>query len=121
MSGPSGLCHLVRRRRHRSHVRDLLRKPDRVLHDSGARRVVSENQSTVVLVRHVLDTSTLLGDRLVAVARMDYDGAAPNLASLAAAGTGVTALGHTARAGELLEDLDSFKPAHKIAALGRDV
>jgi long-chain acyl-CoA synthetase len=61
-----------------------------ILHDSGARRVFAENQSTAALVQSVLDTSTLLGDRLVAVARMDYDGAAPNLASLAAAGTGVT-------------------------------
>ncbi|MCU1563836.1 MAG: long-chain fatty acid--CoA ligase [Arthrobacter sp.] len=61
-----------------------------ILHDSGARRVFAENQSRVALVQNVLDTSTLLGDRLVAVARMDYDGAAPNLASLAAAGAGVT-------------------------------
>jgi long-chain acyl-CoA synthetase len=62
-----------------------------ILHDSGARRVFAENQSTAALVQSVLDTSTLLADRLVAVARMDYDdGAAPNLASLAAAGTGVT-------------------------------
>jgi long-chain acyl-CoA synthetase len=62
-----------------------------ILHDSGARRVFAENQSTAALVQSVLDTSALLGDRLVAVARMDYDDdAAPNLASLAAAGTGVT-------------------------------
>ena len=62
-----------------------------ILHDSGARRVFAENQSTAALVQSVLDTSALLGDRLVAVSRMDYDDdAAPNLASLAAAGTGVT-------------------------------
>ena len=37
----------------------------------------------------MLDSSGLLGDTVLPVVRMDYDGDAPNLASLAAAGTGV--------------------------------
>jgi long-chain acyl-CoA synthetase len=61
-----------------------------ILHDSGARRVFAENEATVSLFRDVLDNSRLLGDRLVPVVRMDHDGAAPNLATLAAAGTGVS-------------------------------
>lgn len=60
-----------------------------ILHDSGARRVFVEDQSKSALVQGVLEESALLGDRLVAVVRMDYDDGAPNLASLAAAGTGV--------------------------------
>lgn len=60
-----------------------------ILHDSGARRIFVEDRSKAALVQGVLDASALLGDRLVAVVRMDYDGGAPNLASLAAAGTGV--------------------------------
>ncbi|WP_457966354.1 AMP-dependent synthetase/ligase [Arthrobacter sp. D1-29] len=61
-----------------------------ILHDSGAHRVFAEDSGKVELVRHILDTSALLKDRLVNVVRMDYDGDAPNLASLAAAGAGVT-------------------------------
>ena len=61
-----------------------------ILHDSGARRVFVEDQAKAALVQGVLDASTVLGDRLIAVLRMENDGAAPNLASLAAAGTGVT-------------------------------
>lgn len=61
-----------------------------ILHDSGARRVFVEDQAKSAVVQGVLDASTVLGDRLVAVVRMEHDGAAPNLASLAAAGTGVT-------------------------------
>ncbi|MEQ4518903.1 AMP-dependent synthetase/ligase [Pseudarthrobacter sp. B907] len=61
-----------------------------ILHDSGARRVFVENQEKATLVQGVLDGSGLLGDRLLGVVRMDYDGAAPNLASLAAAGSGVS-------------------------------
>jgi long-chain acyl-CoA synthetase len=61
-----------------------------ILHDSGARRVFVEDQAKAAVVRGVLDASTVLGDRLVAVVRMEHDGAAPNLTSLAAAGTGVT-------------------------------
>lgn len=61
-----------------------------ILHDSGARRVFVEDHARAALVQGVLDASTVLGDRLVAVVRMEHDGAAPNLASMAAAGTGVT-------------------------------
>jgi long-chain acyl-CoA synthetase len=60
-----------------------------ILHDSGARRVFAENQAKAALVQDVLDSSELLGDRMHPVVRMDYDGGAPNLASLAAAGAGV--------------------------------
>ena len=60
-----------------------------ILHDSGARRIFAENAATAALVQEVLDGSTLLGDTVLPVVRMDYDGAAPNLASLAAAGAGV--------------------------------
>lgn len=61
-----------------------------ILHDSAARRVFVENHAKATLVQSVLDASTVLGDRLVSLVRMEHDGAAPNLASLAAAGTGVT-------------------------------
>ncbi|HET8878905.1 MAG TPA: AMP-dependent synthetase/ligase [Arthrobacter sp.] len=61
-----------------------------ILHDSGARRVFVEDQAKAALVQGVLDASGLLADRLLGVVRMDYDGAAPNLASLAAAGVGVS-------------------------------
>ena len=61
-----------------------------ILHDSGARRVFVEDHARAALVQGVLDASTVLGDRLVAVVRMEHDGAAPNLESLAAAGAGVT-------------------------------
>jgi long-chain acyl-CoA synthetase len=61
-----------------------------ILHDSGARRVFAENREKAVLVQNVLDSSGLLGDMVLPVVRMDYDGDAPNLASLAAAGSGVS-------------------------------
>ncbi|MCX6497752.1 MAG: AMP-dependent synthetase/ligase [Arthrobacter sp.] len=61
-----------------------------ILHDSGARRVFVEDQAKAALVQGVLDESGLLAGRLLGVVRMDYDGAAPNLASLAAAGAGVS-------------------------------
>ena len=61
-----------------------------ILHDSGARRVFVEDHAKAALVQGVLDASTVLGDRIIAVVRMEHDGAAPNLASLAAAGSGVT-------------------------------
>jgi len=60
-----------------------------ILHDSGARRVFAEDRGTVEMLAGVLRSSTLLRDRLVNVVRMDYDGEAPDLASLAAAGAGV--------------------------------
>ena len=61
-----------------------------ILHDSGARRVFVEDQAKADLVQGVLDSSALLAERVLGVVRMDFDGAAPNLASLAAAGTGVS-------------------------------
>ena len=60
-----------------------------ILHDSGARRIFAEDEAKAGLVRQVLDSSGLLGGTVLPVVRMDHDGAAPNLASLAAAGTGV--------------------------------
>lgn len=60
-----------------------------ILHDSGARRIFAENEDKCRLIQAVLDNSGLLGDTVLPVVRMDYDGAAPNLASLAAAGMGV--------------------------------
>ena len=60
-----------------------------ILHDSGARRIFAQDEAKAALVQGVLDSSGLLGDTVLPVVRMDYDGAAPNLASLAAAGTGV--------------------------------
>lgn len=61
-----------------------------ILHDSGARLVFVEDQVKATLVRGVLDGSGLLAGRVLGIVRMDYDGAAPNLASLAAAGSGVS-------------------------------
>jgi long-chain acyl-CoA synthetase len=61
-----------------------------ILHDSGALRVFAEDRGKVDLVGRVLASSELLKDRLVNVVRMDHDGVAPDLASLAAAGMGVT-------------------------------
>jgi len=66
------------------------RQVEWILHDSQALRVFAEDRAKVDLLAHVLATSDLLRDRLVNVVRMDYDGEAPDLASLAAAGTGVT-------------------------------
>uniref|UniRef100_UPI003217A22E AMP-dependent synthetase/ligase n=1 Tax=uncultured Arthrobacter sp. TaxID=114050 RepID=UPI003217A22E len=60
-----------------------------ILHDSGARRIFAQDEPKAGLVQGVLDSSGLLGDTILPVVRMDYDGDAPNLASLAAAGTGV--------------------------------
>ncbi|MDQ0869976.1 long-chain acyl-CoA synthetase [Arthrobacter sp. V1I9] len=61
-----------------------------ILHDAGVRRVFAEDRAKVKLVAAVLAGSELLRDRLINVVRMDFEGEAPNLASLAAAGTGVT-------------------------------
>lgn len=60
-----------------------------VLHNSGARRVFVQDRTKETLVLGVLDASTLLADTLVSVVRMDYEGDAPNLSSLAAAGSGI--------------------------------
>jgi long-chain acyl-CoA synthetase len=61
-----------------------------ILHDSGARRIFVEDRSKEELLAGVLAHSELLGNAVVSVVRMDDEGGAPNLASLAAAGTGVT-------------------------------
>ncbi len=61
-----------------------------ILHDSAARRVFVEDQAKAGLVQGVLDGSSLLAGRVLGTVRMDYDGGAPNLASLAAAGGGVS-------------------------------
>lgn len=61
-----------------------------ILHDAGARRVFAEDRGKVAMISGILETSALLKDRLVTVVRMDNDGEAPNLASLSAAGMGVT-------------------------------
>ncbi|WP_426224966.1 AMP-dependent synthetase/ligase [Pseudarthrobacter sp. DSP2-3-2b1] len=61
-----------------------------ILHDAGARRVFAEDRGKVAMIAQVLESSDSLRDRLVSVVRMDYDAEAPDLASLAAAGTGVT-------------------------------
>lgn len=61
-----------------------------ILHDAGARRVFAQDRGKVSLITGILESSTLLKDRLVTVVRMDNDGEAPNLASLSAAGMGVT-------------------------------
>jgi long-chain acyl-CoA synthetase len=80
-----------------------------ILHDAGVRRVFAEDRAKVRLVTDVLAGSALLRDRLVNVVRMDFDGEAPDLASLAAAGTGVTDAElerHRSRAG--LDDVASL-------------
>jgi long-chain acyl-CoA synthetase len=61
-----------------------------ILHDSGARRIFVEDRFKAEMVGGVLSTSELLGDAIVSVVRMDDDGGAPNLTSLAAAGAGVS-------------------------------
>ena len=73
-------------------LRDLLREPGRVDPPrlGGPARVRRGPGQGRPSSRASWTASTVLGDRLVAVVRMEHDGAAPNLASLAAAGTGVT-------------------------------
>ncbi|MDQ0679471.1 long-chain acyl-CoA synthetase [Arthrobacter pascens] len=61
-----------------------------ILHDAGTWRVFAEDREKTEMLAQVLGSSALLKDRLVNVVRMDYDGEAPNLASLAGAGAGVT-------------------------------
>jgi long-chain acyl-CoA synthetase len=77
-----------------------------ILSDSGAGRVFVEDRPMAVLLDQVLSASGVLAGRLVPVVRMDYDGEAPNLASLAAAGAGVT---------------DAELERHRSAAALRDV
>ncbi|MEW1805254.1 AMP-dependent synthetase/ligase [Pseudarthrobacter sp. NPDC080039] len=61
-----------------------------IIRDAGVRRVFAGDRATVQLVTGVVAGSAELSDRLVNVVRMDYDGEAPDLASLAAAGAGVS-------------------------------
>jgi len=61
-----------------------------IISDAGVRRVFAGDRATVQLVTGVVAGSAELSDRLVNVVRMDYDGEAPDLASLAAAGMGVS-------------------------------
>ena len=80
-----------------------------ILQDAGVRRVFVQDHATASLVSGVVAGSPVLRDRLVNVVRMDYDGGAPHLASLSAAGTGVSDAElerHRSRAG--LADLASL-------------
>jgi long-chain acyl-CoA synthetase len=85
------------------------RQVEWIIRDAGVRRVFAQDQATVDLVSGVVAGSPPLRDRLVNVVRMDDDGAAPNLASLAAAGAGVSDAElerHRGRAG--LDDVASL-------------
>ena len=85
------------------------RQVEWIIQDAGVRRVFAGDRATVALVTGVLADSAVLRDRLVNVVRMDYDGDAPDLASLAAAGAGVTDAElerHRSRAG--LDDVASL-------------
>lgn len=85
------------------------RQVEWIIQDAGVRRVFAGDRGTVALVTGVLAGSTILRDRLINVVRMDYDGDAPDLASLAAAGAGVTDAElerHRSRAG--LDDVASL-------------
>ena len=85
------------------------RQVEWIIQDAGVRRVFAGDRDTVAMVTGVLAGSALLRDRLVNVVRMDYDGQAPDLASLAAAGAGVTDAElerHRSRAG--LDDVASL-------------
>lgn len=80
-----------------------------ILHEAGVRRVFVGSRAHVRLVDSVLETSALLGDRIVNVVRMHFDGVAPDLASLTAAGSGVSDAElerHRGRAG--LDDVASL-------------
>jgi long-chain acyl-CoA synthetase len=85
------------------------RQVEWIIQDARVRRVFAGDRATVDLVTGVLEGSALLRDRLVNVVRMDYDGEAPDLASLTAAGAGVTDAElerHRSRAG--LDDVASL-------------
>ena len=66
------------------------RQVEWIIQDAGVRRVFAGDRGIAALVTGVVAGSDVLRDRLVNVVRMDYDGDAPDLASLAAAGAGVT-------------------------------
>lgn len=61
-----------------------------ILADSGARRVLVEDPAAEARVQQAIAGSAALPDDPFALTRMDYDGAAPNFASLAAVGRGVS-------------------------------
>ncbi|YCH09830.1 AMP-dependent synthetase/ligase [Arthrobacter sp. alpha11c] len=60
-----------------------------ILADSGARRIFVEDTSKADLVRALVEKSTALGEDPVTIVRMEHDGEAPNLTSLAAVGIGI--------------------------------
>ncbi|MFD5277233.1 AMP-dependent synthetase/ligase [Pseudarthrobacter sp. NPDC058362] len=60
-----------------------------ILRDANVRRVFAENAAKAELIAGVLAGAEGLRERLISVVRMEHDGGAPNLASLAAAGAGV--------------------------------
>lgn len=66
------------------------RQVEWIIRDSGARRIFVQDHPMAELVAGVVAGSPPLRDRLVNVVRMEHDGDAPNLASLAAAGAGVS-------------------------------
>lgn len=85
------------------------RQVEWIIRDAGVRRVFVQDQAMVDLVAGIVADSPPLRDRLVNVVRMDDDGAAPNLASVAAAGAGVSDAElerHRSRAG--LDDVASL-------------
>ncbi|MFE4196270.1 AMP-dependent synthetase/ligase [Paenarthrobacter sp. NPDC056912] len=61
-----------------------------ILADSGARRVFVEDRSKAGLVHSVVEKSAVIGEDPVTIIRMEHDGEAPNLGSLAAVGAGIT-------------------------------
>lgn len=60
-----------------------------ILADSGARRIFVEDTAKARLVHDLVDKSTELGEDPVMIMRMEHDGDAPNLTSVAAVGIGV--------------------------------
>ena len=85
------------------------RQVEWIIRDAGVRRVFAQDRAMAELVTGVIAGSPPLRDRLVNVVRMDNDGPAPNLASLAAAGAGVSDAElerHRSRAG--LDDVASL-------------
>lgn len=62
----------------------------RVLQDSHVRRIFTQDATVSQQVAGVLESADLPAERIISTVRMDYDGDAPNLASLAAAGAGVS-------------------------------
>lgn len=61
-----------------------------VLQDSDVRRIFTQDAAISRQVAGVLRSAELPAERIISTVRMDYDGDAPNLASLAAAGAGVS-------------------------------